>query len=249
MVSQLLFGETYKILKARDRYWSLIECEYDGYQGWISNNQITEITQEQYVGVSEHNAVAAELYCPVMSDGESKYIPFGASMANFDEMTFKLLGRSYSYGGQVIFPERLNNKLEYIEKLARKFLHTPYLWGGRSSFGLDCSGFVQIIYKAFGIRLPRDASQQVHEGELIDFVSQAEIGDLAFFRAHYKNTVSHVGIVLPGRRIIHASGKVRIDKFDHYGIFNSEVNSYTHLMVVIKRVFKKSDIDLQNDHS
>lgn len=236
MVSQLLFGEAYKILQQRGRYWTYIQCQYDEYEGWISTNQVSEVSKEEYDRVCAAKAVSIELYCPAMNDGDSRYIPFGSSLPDFDEMTFRIAGKNYSYGGQVIFPERLSNKVEYLEKLSRKFLHTPYLWGGRSSFGLDCSGLVQIIYKALGIRMPRDASQQVYHGELVDFASQAEPGDLAFFRAHYKNHVSHVGIVLGDRRIIHASGKVRIDRFDHYGIYNQEEGRYTHLMVVIKRV-------------
>lgn len=242
MVTQLLFGETFKILRQRNRYWTLIECAYDGYRGWVSQNQITPVSEADLEDYRHHHAVAGELYCPAMADGDSRYIPFGASLPQFDEMSFGILGKRYSYGGQVIFPERLINKSDYIEKMARKFLHTPYLWGGRSSFGIDCSGFVQVVFKALGITLPRDASQQVERGEIVDFASQARIGDLLFCRSHYKNSVSHVGMVLGKKKVIHASGKVRIDTFDHYGIFNHDENRYSHLMVVIKRVLPEQSV-------
>jgi hypothetical protein len=236
MVSQLLFGEVCKILKDRDKDWILVQCQYDGYLGWVSKNQITKISEESFNALSEYPAVAAELYGPVMSDGHSRFIPFGASLPGFDEISFKLADIQFSYSGQVIFPNRLINKREYVEKLARKFLHTPYLWGGRSSFGLDCSGFVQTVYKALGVRLPRDSTQQVKAGEIVDFASSAKSGDLAFFRSHYTDHISHVGIVMEGKKIIHASGKVRVDKFDHHGIFNREENKYSHLTVAIKNV-------------
>ncbi len=102
--------------------------------------------------------------------------------------------------------------------------------------GMDCSGFMQVIYKHIGIALPRDAYQQVEEGETVDFNSLSQMGDLAFFRTAYSDKISHVGLILEKGKIIHASERVRIDKLDHYGIFNKELNKYTHLVTGIKRI-------------
>ena len=120
-------------------------------------------------------------------------------------------------------------------EFAQKFLGAPYIWGGRSLFGIDCSGLVQLCARAAGKLLPRDASQQVQEGELVYFLPEIQPGDLAFF-GNEDGKIVHVGIMLDSERIIHASGKVRIDYLDQTGIFNKERNEHTHRLQVIKRL-------------
>ncbi|HEX2935487.1 MAG TPA: C40 family peptidase, partial [Bacteroidales bacterium] len=122
-----------------------------------------------------------------------------------------------------------------IEEVARKFLHAPYLWGGRTVFGIDCSGFTQIVYKMNGIGIPKDAYQQAEIGEPVQFVEDTRTGDLAFFD-NEEGRITHTGIILGKSEIIHASGEVRIDKFDHQGIFNEEDNAYSHKLRLIKRI-------------
>jgi cell wall-associated NlpC family hydrolase len=124
-----------------------------------------------------------------------------------------------------------------IISTAYLLINAPYLWGGKNPFGIDCSGFTQIVYKLNGYKLPRDASQQVELGTPLSFVEEAEAGDLAFFDNEEGNIV-HVGILLNNEQIIHASGSVRIDKYDHYGIFNKSLGKYSHSMRVIKRVLE-----------
>ena len=141
----------------------------------------------------------------------------------------------FTFSGQVIEPGSSNITLSLLLKIARKYLNAPYLWGGRSPFGIDCSGFSQIVFKMLGVKLLRDASQQVSQGRIIDFVEQAQAGDLAFFE-NKKKRIAHVGIVFPDQKIIHAHGKVRIDNLDHFGIFNEENNKYTHRLRVVKRI-------------
>jgi cell wall-associated NlpC family hydrolase len=124
---------------------------------------------------------------------------------------------------------------QVIIKNAELLLNTPYLWGGRSVLGMDCSGFTQLVFKACGLRLYRDAYQQATQGSIIDFVEEAQAGDLAFFD-NQEGSIVHTGIIMTNRQIIHASGSVRIDHLDHQGIFNSELNRYTHQLRLIKRI-------------
>jgi cell wall-associated NlpC family hydrolase len=122
-----------------------------------------------------------------------------------------------------------------IINIATKYINAPYLWGGRTPFGIDCSGFVQMVFRFLGIKLYRDAYQQAEQGRMVEFINQTQTGDLAFFDNKHKRII-HVGIILPDRKIIHASGQVRIDTMDHYGIFNADTNSYSHKLRVIRRL-------------
>jgi len=115
------------------------------------------------------------------------------------------------------------------------YLHAPYVWGGRSPFGIDCSGFTQMAYKIAGIQLLRDASQQATQGETISFISDARPGDLLFFDDE-EGFITHTGILMPDSRVIHASGRVRVDKVDHQGIFDQESGKYTHKLRLIKKI-------------
>ena len=140
----------------------------------------------------------------------------------------------FSYeGGTVI--SSVKKTTEELLNTAKLFLNAPYLWGGKTIFGIDCSGFTQLVYKLSGYKLPRDAWQQAELGHPLSFVEEAQAGDLAFFD-NEEGKIVHVGIILPNNEIIHASGKVRIDKFDHYGIFHSENKKYSHMLRVIKRI-------------
>ena len=115
------------------------------------------------------------------------------------------------------------------------FLNAPYLWGGRTPFGIDCSGFTQIVYRLQGINIPRDAHQQAEVGNTLSFIEESQEGDLAFFDDS-EGEITHVGIIMNNNNIIHASGKVRIDKLDQQGIFNIEKKIHTHKLRIIKSI-------------
>ena len=121
-----------------------------------------------------------------------------------------------------------------IQTIANKFINTPYLWGGRSVFGIDCSGFVQQVYRFFNKSLPRDAYEQATVGEVVGFLQEVQCGDLAFFD-NEEGRIIHVGILFNSDTIIHSAGKVRVDKIDTMGIVNTDTGERTHKLRIIKR--------------
>ncbi len=235
MVSQILFGEQVKILSKKGKNWLKVECLWDRYIAWIDPKQLLRLTEKdsQKLLVDVHYAL--ETVQAVLSDQRSQSILLGSNLPAFDGISFKFPKRKFVYYGQVIGPQQTAISREIFIKIIRKFLYAPYLWGGRSPFGIDCSGYTQIVLKLCGVQIPRDASQQVNSGELVSFVEEARLGDLAFFE-NSEGKIIHVGIVLDDQLIIHASGQVRIDKLDHQGIYNLETKKYSHKLRVIKRI-------------
>ena len=157
-------------------------------------------------------------------------IPLGASLSFLNNESVNTC--NYDFEGAKV--SGIKPKSELI-KTAFMYLNAPYLWGGKSPFGIDCSGFTQMVYKLNGYKLLRDASQQSKQGDALSFIEESEPGDLAFFDNEEGNII-HVGIMMEDNYIIHASGKVRIDRLDHLGIYNSEANRHTHKLRVIKKI-------------
>jgi gamma-D-glutamyl-L-lysine dipeptidyl-peptidase len=247
MVSQLLFGELVELLEKKGS-WAKIRCSWDNYIGWTDAKQVKLITPSEFKLYKNNYSCSLEIVQPAISEDYYLPITLGANLPNYDGLRFSVNGSNFSFSGQVITPIEINPNAELVLKIARRYLYAPFLWGGRSPLGIDCSGFTQMVFKLVGINLPRDAYQQVEKGELVDFMEQSQDGDLAFFE-NRKGKITHVGILLPEGQIIHASGQVRIDKIDHYGIFNMEKEKYTHRLRVIKRILPPQEKHLPNENS
>tara|TARA_Y100000589_G_scaffold246893_1_gene234785 strand:- start:111408 stop:112181 length:774 start_codon:yes stop_codon:yes gene_type:complete len=235
MVTQMLFGETAVLLEKQNQ-WLHIETTYDKYNCWIDEKQVLPVTLKEFQQIEQNNRyLVNELVQIAQVNDQVIPLTLGAVLPNYSENQFSLTKNStFIYEGSVI--DNKTTQPTQIAEYAFMYLNAPYLWGGRSPFGIDCSGFTQMVYKLCGLKLPRDASQQVLLGEPLNFVEEAQTGDLAFFD-NAEGNITHVGIMLDHNKIIHASGNVRIDKLDHYGIFNTEKQKYTHRLRVIKRYF------------
>ncbi|MEM7186413.1 MAG: C40 family peptidase [Bacteroidota bacterium] len=226
LVTQVLYGETMKVLEERKK-WSRIRLEFDRYEGWIDNKQFTFIEKEAYQTLKDQNPMLSSDLVDFISTSEDQLlaIPLGSSLNGIQML-------EHSFEGKFI-SEKL--KKDQLIDTALLYLNTPYLWGGKTPFGIDCSGFTQMVYKLNGHRLLRDASEQATQGEALSFIEESEAGDLAFFD-NEEGTIVHVGIIMENNYIIHAHGKVRIDRIDHTGIFNYDTGGHTHKLRVIKRI-------------
>ncbi len=234
MVNQLLFGETVKIID-RLNNWLLIESSGNRYKGWADSNQIRWIDEDTYDALEKDTPVyLVDPYLKVNSTEGPVLLSFGSRLPFFNQNGFQIDGIQYSFEAK---PETQHGKKseEELALLAQKFLGIPYLWGGRSYFGIDCSGFSELIFKTCGYQPPRDSSEQAEVGKTISFINEARAADLAFFENEEEQIV-HVGILLNNTQIIHASNSVRIDSIDHEGIFNVSQQKYTHKLRIIKRI-------------
>jgi hypothetical protein len=231
MVSQLLFGETVKVLKTKGPLWFKIRSLHDGYEGWITSNLLKEINESQAKAVCQY--ATADLLNNITIGDMKMNIPFGSSLRGFTDGKGKLNEFEYSFSGNFIKRTEVQAGAAEVEKLTKPWLNAPYMWGGRTIFGVDCSGFVQVNFKMMGIYLQRDAWQQAQQGKTVKKLKEAVCGDLAFFDD--KEEIVHVGILLNPDQIIHSSGKVRIDTIDKKGIINTETGKRTHLLRSIKR--------------
>ncbi len=233
MVSQVLFGEHFTILE-KTKKWSKIKIHFDQYEGYIDNKQYLEIDQDLFdkLSDSEHFYSSEILDYITDDDNHLTTIPIGSRLPFLQDQKFLIGPKEFHYDGS-FYTGKLK-KAEIVHK-AFLFLNSPYLWGGKTPFGIDCSGFTQLVYKLCGHSLLRDAKDQATQGEVLSFIEEAEPGDLAFFD-NEEGIITHVGIIMTDYYIIHAHGKVRIDVLDHSGIYNTDTKMHTHKLRVIKKI-------------
>jgi hypothetical protein len=233
MVSQQLFGEKSFVIEKKGD-WVKIQLRFDGYQGWVQQSHVVPIDEDIFN--KNDKGLTQEWINEVDYNGHIMYVPMGSSVSAFKNGMAFWRKNSVHFKGKTWEPEEITINAKLIKQIAFKFLNTSYLWGGKSVFGIDCSGYTQMVYKFLNYSLPRDAWQQAEQGTAVNFLQEAHCGDLAFFD-NEEGRITHVGILLNENEIIHSAGKVRIDKIDTEGILNLETKQRTHKLRIIKRYF------------
>ena len=227
MVSQLLFGEHYLVLEEQPLFQK-VRSAHDGYEGWITTRQGEAISKEAFQSLSDNPPpILRDLVAPAQLDDRQLHLVRGS------HMPAEINGKQLTCAGKISTGEEPNLEADQLEHLAIDYLHTPYLWGGRSPFGIDCSGFTQMIFKFFNHSLPRDSREQVKVGRPVFRLSDARPGDLAFF---FEKT-AHVGLIT-SEGILHASSSVRHDALDENGICDRTSGEYSHELTCIRRIFE-----------
>ena len=241
MISQLLFGECCTLLEygadnlpTGQAGWVRIKCRYDDYEGWCQQSHLVAIGEEIFLQADKE--LTDGWVNEIDYNGHNMHVPLGSSLTSLKRGKAFWRKNSIQYAGKVWKPLGVKITSKMIKQVAFKFLNTSYLWGGRSVFGIDCSGYSQMVYKFLNVPLPRDARYQAEKGDTVKSLKEAVCGDLAFFD-NEDGKITHVGIILNNREIIHSSGKVRLDKIDNEGIVNLETKQRTHKLKIIKRYF------------
>ena len=251
--TQMLFGELCEMLEEQPR-WRRVRLESDGQEGWVDAKMITPMSDEEYAGYAEALKTSAMVAFPMayaVSENNGQTIPLtaGARLTNYKDGRFEVLGVGFRIDPSMVITKPMALNEQNLLQAVRFFLNVPYLWGGKNAMGMDCSGFVQVIMGLFGKKLLRNASEQATQGEPVENLEHVKAGDLAFFghqraqntdrftdRIQTELPISHVGIVIDKERVIHCSGRVKVEKLDEKGIYSAELGDYSHLLVCLKRV-------------
>jgi len=237
LTTQLLFGEHYEVRSiSKDRKWLKIKIHFDQYEGWIDAKQHHSISKDHFDYINRADfKISTDVTTSILYNKSPLPILMGSIIPISGSELFKM-EEQFAFNGE---SKSLGQKrdAEFIKLTAKKYLSAPYQWGGKSPFGIDCSGLVQMVFKINGYRLLRDAAQQVKQGKAVPF-KEIQEGDLVFFK-NKEEKIVHVGIFIGDDKIIHASGKVRIDHLNEEGILNSESKVYTHTFSQARRILSE----------
>jgi len=231
-VSQLLFGDVAQVIETTGDF-VFVKHTFDDYNGWCQQNQLTPYNYNAK-GQGTEIFTGAFLNAITINDNQMM-LPFGCNVRPFLNTKATIPPYTITYANSLFERPEQETFGEMLYRVSLTYINTAYLWGGRSVFGIDCSGFTQAVYRFGGIRLLRDAHEQATQGQAVGFLEEVQCGDLAFFD-NAEGKITHVGLLLDKQTIIHASGRVRIDAIDHYGIVNADNGTRTHQLRLIKRL-------------
>lgn len=234
-VTQLLFGDHYTVIELHEKKkWMKVRIHFDQYEGWIDAKQHQSIAKEYFNHLNHAEfKITTDITSTLLYNKNPQVVVMGSMIPISSSELFKM-EEQFAFNGEAKNVGQ-RREFDYLRTIASKYLNSPYQWGGKSPFGIDCSGFTQMVFKICGYKLLRDAAQQINQGRSVDSLAQARQGDIAFFK-NDKGKVSHTGILLAEKKIIHASGKVRIDQLSEEGIHDVETKKVTHHLTTIRRI-------------
>lgn len=233
LVSQLLFGEPVEIIE-EDQQWRKVRSLIDNYEGWTDFKLIDEIREKELKRWMDGLSIETSFCRSIEGEFGKQRISRGSFIPYSEEENFSIGKHEYRFLDQPSF-ELVPDRTQAVVDLAKDYLNTPYLWGGKSNFGIDCSGLVQTIFRCVELNLPRDAYQQEENGVDIEFEDR-QAGDLVFF-INAKEKIHHVGILINENEIIHAHGFVRTDDLTKEGIVRRTDGVLSHQFYSVKRLF------------
>jgi hypothetical protein len=231
MTSQLLFGEIVMVLTVHES-WYYIRSIIDHHEGWVIAAQLKDFELEKANLKANY---CLDLVNIITVENENIPVLIGSNLFQYDGMSFKHGVKKFFYNGSIVNPEKTDPNSKLAQKLVLKYLNSPYLFGGKSPFGIDASALVQMVYRLMGIYIPRYHFEQVKNGENVEFYTNAQLGDLVFFDDE-RGTIIHVGMLIGDGQIIHVHDKVRIDPIDMYGIIDANTQKYIYKSRIIKRL-------------
>ena len=234
-VTQLLFGDHYTVIEQnKNRKWIRIRIYFDDYEGWIDAKQHQSIAREYFDHLNHAEfKITTDLTSTLLYNKSPQIVLMGSIIPISSSELFKM-EEQFAFNGEA---KNIGQRRDFsfLRTMASKYINCPYLWGGKSPFGIDCSGFTQMVFKICGYKLLRDSSQQASQGRGVDALAASRQGDLAFFK-NEEGRIVHTGILLSENKIIHASGKVRIDQITEQGIQVAETRNISHNLAAIRRI-------------